>query len=292
MNYGVIHTTTYDYSEAVSVSHHALRLTPRETPWQKCLEHNIQIEPEPATTSWRVDYYGNTVLHFTMQTPHERLRVRATNKLVLTPRPAPDPGATPPWKSVTDWFGDGQATRNLDAQEFLFDSPLVKVTPDLAAYARESFPPKRRLLDAVVDLTQRIHTDFIFDPKATTVATPLADVFKSRRGVCQDFAHLEIACLRSRGLAARYVSGYLETIPPPGQPRLVGVDASHAWVAVYCPVIGWIDVDPTNNLLPSSSHITLGWGRDYSDISPLRGVILGGGDHKHQVSVDVSPLGD
>jgi transglutaminase-like putative cysteine protease len=161
---------------------------------------------------------------------------------------------------------------------------------ELAAYARESFPAGRPLLDAVLDLTRRIHDDFTYDPRATTVATPLADVFRSRRGVCQDFAHLEIACLRSLGLPARYISGYLETIPPSGTPRLVGADASHAWLAVYGAGVGWIDVDPTNNVLPSNSHVTLAWGRDYGDVSPIRGVILGGAGHSLRVSVEVSRL--
>jgi transglutaminase-like putative cysteine protease len=159
-------------------------------------------------------------------------------------------------------------------------------------YARESFPPGRRILDAVLDLTARIHRDFKFDPTATTVATPLALVLEQRRGVCQDFAHLQIACLRSLGLPARYVSGYLETAPPPGQPKLIGADASHAWVSFFCPSLGWIDADPTNNLLPSLQHIILGWGRDYSDVSPIRGVLSGGDDHTFGVAVDVVARGE
>jgi len=180
----------------------------------------------------------------------------------------------------------------LDAGEFAFDSPLVPLDTPFTDYARESFPPGRNLLAAVLELTARIHRDFKFDPTATTVATPLARVLEQRRGVCQDFAHLQIACLRSLGLPARYVSGYLETVPPPGQAKLLGADASHAWVSFFCPGLGWIDVDPTNNLLPSMQHITLGWGRDYGDVSPIRGVLVGGEEHTLTVSVDVVALGE
>jgi transglutaminase-like putative cysteine protease len=180
----------------------------------------------------------------------------------------------------------------LEALEFLFDSALIPAGAELAAYARAAFPPGRPLLDAVLELTRRIHEDFTFDPEATTIATPLADVFTSRRGVCQDFARLEIACLRSLGLPARYVSGYLETVPPPGRSRLLGADASHAWLAVYCPESGWIHVDPTNNLLPSCTHVTVAWGRDYNDVSPIHGVILGGGKHTLRVNVDVLRLAE
>ena len=176
----------------------------------------------------------------------------------------------------------------LEAIECLFDSSSIQASGELAGYARPSFPAGRPLLEAVAELTRRIHADFTFDPQATTVATPLSDVFRLRSGVCQDFARLEIACLRSLGLAARYVSGYLETVPPPGATRLAGADASHAWLAVYCPGSGWIDVDPTNNLLPSTTHVTLAWGRDYDDVSPIRGVMLGGGTHSLRVNVDVT----
>jgi transglutaminase-like putative cysteine protease len=193
---------------------------------------------------------------------------------------------------VRDFTRGRQIGPTLDASEFLYDSPLIKGDDDFADYARPSFPKNRPILEAVLDLTGRLHKDFKFDPKATTIATPLEEVFKNRRGVCQDFAHLEIACLRSLGLPARYVSGYLETDPPPGKPRLTGADASHAWVSFYCHGIGWLDIDPTNNLIPGTRHITVACGRDYSDVSPVRGVILGTGDHKLKVSVDVVPVND
>jgi transglutaminase-like putative cysteine protease len=177
----------------------------------------------------------------------------------------------------------------LEAAEFLFDSPLIKSNDDFADYSRPSFPKGRPILEAVQDLSERIHKDFKFDPSATDVSTPVTQVLKDRRGVCQDFAHLQIACLRSIGLPARYVSGYLNTIPPPGQPKLAGADASHAWVSFYCDAHGWIDIDPTNNQIPNLQHITVGWGRDYSDVSPVRGVVLGSAGHALKVSVDVRP---
>jgi len=167
---------------------------------------------------------------------------------------------------------------------------LIAGSPVLAEYTAPSFTKERPLLEAVADLTGRIHRDFTFDRTATTVATPLQTVFRTRRGVCQDFAHLEIACLRSLGLAARYVSGYLESVPPPDQPRLTGADASHAWVSVFCPPVGWVDVDPTNDVLADERHVTVAWGRDYGDVSPLRGVILGGGQHALHVGVSVVPV--
>jgi transglutaminase-like putative cysteine protease len=233
------------------------------------------------------DYFGNVVTYFAMQGSHKRLTVRARSLVALQATSLPSPSDTPPWEAVAD-----RTAMPLEALEFLFDSALIPAGAELAAYARAAFPPGRPLLDAVLELTRRIHEDFTFDPEATTIATPLADVFTSRRGVCQDFARLEIACLRSLGLPARYVSGYLETVPPPGRSRLLGADASHAWLAVYCPESGWIHVDPTNNLLPSCTHVTVAWGRDYNDVSPIHGVILGGGKHTLRVSVDVLRLAE
>jgi len=287
VTYEVVHTTRYEYSESVSVSHHVARLSPRALPHQECLEHALQIEPAPALTTNRLDYFGNAMTFFVMEGAHKGLTVRARSKVVIRPKSVPVPASTPPWEAARD-----HDALPLDAIDCLFDSTSIRVSEELAAYARPSFPSRRPVLEAVAELTGRIHEDFTFDPQATTVATPLTDVFRLRRGVCQDFARLEIACLRCLGLAARYVSGYLETVPPPGTPRLAGAAASHAWLTVYCPGSGWIDVDPTNNVLPSTTHVTLAWGRDYSDVSPIRGVILGGGDHSLQVNVDVIRVGD
>jgi len=282
VQYEVVHTTEYDYSQSVAVSHHLARLNPRVLPHQERLRHELLIEPAPAVITTHTDYFGNAVTFFAMQGAHKRLTVRARSRVAVRATTPPAPSDTRPWEAIAD-----RTTLPLEALEFLFDAASVPASADLRTYARASFPPGRPLLDAVLDLTRRIHEDFTFDREATTVATPLADVFKSRRGVCQDFARLEIACLRSLGLPARYVSGYLETMPPPGRPRLLGADASHAWLAVYCPGAGWIYVDPTNNVMPSQRHVTVAWGRDYHDVIPIHGVILGGGTHALRVNVDV-----
>jgi transglutaminase-like putative cysteine protease len=288
MKFEVTHTTEYDYTESVAVAHHVTRLRPRalvDDGQQECVEHALDIAPAPAVTSTYDDYFGNAVTFFGLQGAHKRLVIRAKSTVSVTGPALPDPMETAAWEAATD-----RSALPFEAIEFLFDPNDSRFPIGVEAYARSSFPAGRPLLAAVMDLTHRINHEFTFDPKATTVATPLAEVFASRRGVCQDFARLEIACLRSLGIPARYVSGYLETDPPPGARRLLGADASHAWLAVYCPGIGWIPVDPTNNLLPSDRHITVAWGRDYSDVSPVRGVILGGGAHSLRVKVDVVRL--
>jgi transglutaminase-like putative cysteine protease len=282
VTYHVVHTTRYTYTESVSVSHHVARLSPRALTYQECLTHVLEIDPPPSVQGSHVDYFGNLTTFFAMQGAHSGLTVTARSTVSVSPRPAPDPSATPPWEAAAD-----RDSLPVDALDAIFDSLSIAASPLFADYARPSFPAGRPLLEAVLDLTARLYDDFTFDPEATTVTTPLADVFRLRRGVCQDFARVEIACLRSLGIPALYVSGYLETAPPPGKPRRIGADASHAWLAVHCPGSGWIDVDPTNNLMPSTGHITLGWGRDYGDVSPIRGVILGGGGHSLQVNVDV-----
>ena len=286
MRYEIIHSTDYAYSASVPVSHHVARLSPRALPHQHCLHHELQIEPAPAVTAAHTDYFGNVTTFFAIQGTHKRLSVRARSVVSVDPVQPPRPVESPPWETVLD-----RSALPLDAIECAFESGPVAAADELHAYARPSFTAGRPLLEAVADLTRRIHGDFAFDRTATTVATPLATVFKLRRGVCQDFARLEIACLRSLGVPAHYVSGYLETVPPPGRPRLAGADASHAWLAVYCPGIGWVDVDPTNNVMPAGTHVTLAWGRDYTDVSPIRGVILGGGEHSLRVNVDVIRLG-
>jgi transglutaminase-like putative cysteine protease len=285
MRYEIVHTTEYDYTDSVALSHHVARLSPRTLSHQDSLAHELRVNPPAAVTSTHEDYFGNAVTFFAMLGAHKQLTVRARSQVSLSAPPLPAPSDTPAWETATD-----QTTLPFEALEFTFDGMAGKSASEMETFARQSFPPGRPLLDAVMDLTGRIHAQFTFDPKATTVATPLAEFFRARRGVCQDFARLEIACLRALGLPVRYVSGYLETVPPPGTPRLLGADASHAWLSVYCPGIGWIQVDPTNNLLPSDRHVILAWGRDYSDVSPIRGVILGGGDHSLQVNVDVIRL--
>jgi transglutaminase-like putative cysteine protease len=209
--------------------------------------------------------------------------------LVETSRPAmPEPARTPAWETVAQQLAAPARPAVLDACQFLFPSPLVTVGPAAAAYARPSFAPGRPVLDCALDLIRRIHTEYSYDKSATTIDTPVEQVLADRKGVCQDFAHLAISCLRALGLAARYVSGYLETLPPPGKPKLEGADASHAWVSLFIPDSGWVDLDPTNNLIPGESHITLAWGRDYGDVTPVKGVVMGGGAHTLSVTVDVT----
>lgn len=288
--FDIAHTTVYDYHSSVTVSHHLMRLTPRRLARQRRLTHEIEVEPAPAAMKQRVDYFGNDTTFATIERTHRQLRITSRSRVAISPAFVPEAGETPDWETVRGLCRTDRTASVLEATEFTFASPAVPVDPSFAEFAAPSFEAERPILDAITDLTARIYREFKFDPTATTVSTPLAEVLEKRRGVCQDFAHLQIACLRALGLPARYVSGYLETVPPPGQTRLVGSDASHAWVSFFCPGIGWIDVDPTNNLFPSMQHITLGWGRDYSDVSPVRGVILGAGKHELKVAVDVVPL--
>ncbi len=240
----------------------------------------------------QADFFGNRATYFTIEEPHDELKVKAVSRVAVAPAAPPDPAATPPWEAALASLELDRSPQGLEARQFVFDSPYVRASADLAHYAAPSFPPGRPLLDAALDLMRRIHADFRYDPRATTLSTPLREVLALRRGVCQDFAHLQIGCLRSLGLAARYVSGYLRTTPPPGRPRLVGADASHAWLSVWCPGFGWIDLDPTNAQIPSEGHILLAWGRDYDDVSPIKGVNLGGGRHSMTVEVDVAADGE
>jgi len=238
----------------------------------------------------RVDYFGNHLWFFTIEEPHDVLVVEARSEVIMEQSGAAWPQESQPWEEVARSLPENYNTAALDAYQFKFESPRIRLRPEFASYARQSFTEKRTLHEGLRDLTARIHRDFRFDSKVTNVRTPVEEVFQKRRGVCQDFAHVQIACLRSIKLSARYVSGYLRTYPPPGQPRLVGADASHAWVSVYCPGSGWLDVDPTNDVVPSTGHVTLAWGRDFGDVSPLHGLILGGGFHTLKVAVDLEEV--
>lgn len=291
MDYRIVHRTLYTYAESVSVSHHAARLEPLQCQGQHCSSFDIAIHPTPDITKTRTDYFGNRVCMFSIQALHQRLDVTARSLVSVAPRTPPVPALSPTWSQVHERFRDPVSPADVQAYEFCLDSPLLAAAPFLAEYARASFRENTPLLVGARDLNRRIHQDFIYDPKATEVATPLLEVWKKRRGVCQDFAHLAIACVRSLGLSARYVSGYLRTRPPEGKPRLVGADASHAWFSVYCPHNGWVDFDPTNDVLPADEHISVAYGRDFSDVSPLSGILTGGGAHRVKVSVDVEPLG-
>ena len=288
--YRVQHDTEYRYDTPVLLSHQMLRLTPRACDWQRCDAHSIVVAPAPAEREERDDYFGNREVQLALDTPHSELLVAAHSTVTVRAH-APDPGDTPgpAWEAVRALLRAPRDGASLDACQYLYESPFVRTAPDISRFAAPLFPAGAPVLRAAVALMAHIHREFEFDPEATTVATPLSEVLEQRRGVCQDFAHLMIACLRAQGLAARYVSGYLLTTPPPGKPRLVGADASHAWVSLFVPGLGWVDLDPTNNLLPDTEHITLAWGRDFSDVSPLLGVILGGGEHEVEVKVTIEP---
>lgn len=289
MKYKVTHSTKYVYSQAVPVCHNLIHLAPRSLPHQVCNKFKLLIHPEPFSISNRKDYFGNDVSYFSIDQAHLGLTVTATSHVTVSPTPEISANDTPAWEAVVEQLREHCSEEDLDADQFVFESRGVKLFSALKDYAKLSFSEARPVLDAVLDLTARIHKDFKYDPRATTVHTEIHEVFEQRHGVCQDFAHLQIGCLRSIGLAARYVSGYLRTEPPPGKPRLVGADASHAWLSVYCGNAGWIDVDPTNNVPASTDHITVAWGRDYYDVCPIQGTIIGGGEHKMSVSVDVAP---
>jgi transglutaminase-like putative cysteine protease len=290
MIYRIAHRTTYKYKYPVSFGNHVACLKPRSLRHHQLARSELQIYPTPATRTERVDYFGNLLCFFTIQEPHKELVVEAQSEVMVDRNPKPWPQQSLPWEEAARALPNDHSPEGLEAYQFGFESARIRVQPEFAAYALQSFTPKRPMLEALLDLTSRIHKDFRFDSKVTNVRTPTEEVFRKRRGVCQDFAHLQIACLRSLNLAARYVSGYLRTYPPLGQPRLVGADASHAWVSAYCPGVGWLDMDPTNNVIPTDGHVTIAWGRDYSDVSPLRGLILGGGAHTLKVAVDMDPL--
>jgi transglutaminase-like putative cysteine protease len=288
--YAIAHQTTYGYESAVSVSQHLVHLRPRESPRQQLLEFSLSVEPAATGEFSRTDYYGNAATFLAIENPHDGLSIVARSRVRVSAPEWPDPASTPAWEIVRDKCASDVLTPDSEAGEFRFDSPHIPTSDAFAAYGADSFPAGCPLLDGVLDFTTHVFNDFTFDRRATNVATPLEEVFQKRSGVCQDFAHLAICCLRSLGLPARYVSGYLETLPPPGRQRLVGADASHAWFAVWCPGCGWIDVDPTNNMLAGDRHITVAWGRDFSDVSPVHGVVVGGGAHRLGVSVDVERI--
>ncbi|MGB0126828.1 MAG: transglutaminase family protein [Rhodocyclaceae bacterium] len=291
--YAVRHDTLYSYSAPVVLSRQLLHVTPRECAWQNCEAHHITIDPAPNEWEERLDYFGNPEAHFALETPHAELLVRADSVVAVRSRAVdPETASSPAWEDARAALRSPNEAASLEACQFLYESPYVRGFPRLAEFSASLFPPGRPVLDAAVALMRYIHSEFEFDPAATTVTTPLNEVIEDRRGVCQDFAHLMIACLRAHGIAARYISGYLLTLPPPGKPRLVGADASHAWVSVFVPGLGWIDFDPTNDQLPDTQHVTVAWGRDFSDVSPLRGVILGGGEHEVDVQVTVEPLAE
>lgn len=287
MKLRVVHRTGYQYSDPVTTSLHEARLSPRDSEIQRTLSHELVVHPEPSARRRRFDYFGNRVQHFGLSEPHRSLDVVATSIVEITRGRTIDVARTPAWEIVQTQLATERRRDMLDAYAMTFDSTHVRGSAEITAYGALSFTPRRPILDGVFDLVRRIYTEFTYDPRATEVSTPLTEVLEKKRGVCQDFAHLAIACVRAQGLAARYVSGYLLTHPPPGKAKLVGADASHAWLSAFVPELGWIDFDPTNGIMPSDEHVTIAYGRDFADVTPLRGVILGGGQHELTVAVDV-----
>ena len=281
MLYRTHHATTYLYGEPVSLCHNEVRLTPRAAAGQVVLEHTLSIQPQPETVTTRTDYFGNTVNFFCVDEPHTRLQIVAESLVEVIPRTAPELKCTPPWERVLP-----QLRSDLSVYQFVFESQFIRTNDDFRAYAMPSFSAERPIFDAAFELCQRIHADFRYEPDTTRIDTAVETSLKSRRGVCQDFAQVMIACLRSLGLAARYVSGYIRS----GKDR-VGAEASHAWVSVFIPGWDWVDMDPTNNRLGGmGEHVTLAWGRDFTDVSPMTGVMVGGGEHLVNVGVGVVPV--
>jgi transglutaminase-like putative cysteine protease len=288
MIYDVSHRTLITYESPVSEAHHVLHLMPRSFPGQQRIAFVLNVQPEPSQLATSEDYFGNGIHHLSIYEPHDRLCIESRSRIEVTANEFVDIDASPSWESIQAVVANGEGPA-FQAQQFIYDSPQIEASSAVREYASHSFTAGRPLLAAAIDLTRRIFEEFEYKGGVSDISTPVARVLEMRRGVCQDFAHLQIACLRSLGLAACYVSGYLLTHPPPGQPRLVGADASHAWLSVWAGDQGWVDFDPTNNVIPGDEHITVGWGRDYSDVSPTNGFIVGGGAHEVDVSVDVSP---
>ncbi len=293
MKYQIRHHTDYAYTDSVLTCHNLAHLTPRNLSHQQCLRSSLTIQPPPMSISQFNDYFGNAVNLFSIFQPHTRMTITADSEVEITEHAAIDLAQTSSWETVLTQIRSEphpiDELQALDASQYWVNSDHIQLAPELADYARPSFFEGRPMGEAAMDLTTQIFHEFKYAPNTTTLTTSILEVLQEKRGVCQDFAHLMIGCLRSMGLPARYVSGYLRTDPPPGKPRLVGADASHAWVSVFCPPVGWIDFDPTNGCMTSERHIVLAWGRDFADVSPIRGSILGGSQHKLTVSVDVQP---
>jgi transglutaminase-like putative cysteine protease len=278
----VVHTTTYTYSNPVSLSHTEVHLEPRTDRNQTPIEHQLAIDPAPESSIRRYDYFGNPVTHFSIHEPHQTLVIRSTSVVDRHALEAVHPALTPSWERVAQEVAKHDTSGSFEASEFIYESPRVTIAPAFAAYAAPSFASDRPLLEAAIDLCHRIFTDFKYDQRATTVSTPIDQVLQKRKGVCQDFAHVMIACMRSRGVPARYVSGYVRSAR-----QSASAQASHAWVSAFCPGFGWLDFDPTNDVMPAGRHITIAWGRDYSDVPPVNGVSLGGGEQTISVAVEV-----
>ena len=290
MKYRIVHSTAYHYSDPVPVCHNQLRLSPRDTAYTTCTSHRMLIRPTPGNVSRRKDWFGNIVQSFSLDESHRKLLLTATSRVTVSPQTVPDAAQTPKWEDITSGVRTQSIDGWFDVTEFLFDSSLAFRDSLFREYAAACFEPDQTVLAGSIALMTKIFREFKYDPRATTVITRPDEALSQKHGVCQDFAHVAISCLRSLGLPARYVSGYLRTLPPPGKERLIGADASHAWFSVWCGEAGWIDLDPPNDKVCGTGHIPIAWGRDYSDVAPIRGVFTGGGSHTLNVSVDVEPI--
>jgi transglutaminase-like putative cysteine protease len=292
MRYRIKHITRYNYADRVTRCYNLANVIPRDTARQRCLSNRITLSPLPSTTHKRSDYFGNKAFHFEIQKAHRELSITAVSEVEVADRDmAPNLDLGISYREALGYFRTANKPEIIEAREFLLSSPLIEASDVLAEYAKPSFSPERSLKSCVADLTRRIFKEFTYDPHFSTIATPLSDVLKHKKGVCQDFAHLEVGCLRAMGIPAKYVSGYIETLPKPGEQKLVGADATHAWIAFFCPEEGWVEFDPTNDSMAGSQHIVTAFGRDYFDVTPLRGVIFGGGAGPAlNVSVDVSRI--
>ncbi|WP_188150779.1 transglutaminase family protein [Teredinibacter waterburyi] len=292
MRYRIRHTTEYKYSARVANCYNLAYMVPRSSLRQTCDKNSISISPQPAFSNRQEDYFGNISHHFEIQQPHKNLVITAESEVDVNPQHSSlnmDFGIT--CAEAKQILAKSKSLDVLLAREYMLDSSMVRASDELREYAAPSFTDDRPFVSAVADLTKRIFTEFTYSPEATTIATPLSEVLQTRKGVCQDFAHLQVGCLRSLGFPAKYVSGYIETLPAPGTEKLVGTDATHAWISVYSPTEGWFEFDPTNDQICGEQHIITAWGRDYFDVTPLRGVIFGGGDNPIlNVSVDVARI--
>lgn len=291
--YRITHETRYLYSDPVAICQNQVMMIPRQLPTVQCREVTVSITPPPHQIGTHIDYFGNPVQTFSIETQHRELTVLVSSDVVIDPPRLPAAETTLPWELVRESLDQYTDADWFSVYEFQLPSALVGVDAAFADYAQQSFTPGRPILQAGIDLTQRIHADFSYDSRTTHVGTTAAEAFQLRSGVCQDFAQVQLACLRSLRLPARYVSGYLRTLPPPGKPRLIGADESHAWISLYAgPGLGWVDLDPTNACLVDRDHVPICVGRDYRDVAPMRGVVLGGGSNILKVSVDVVPQDD
>ena len=292
MKYRIKHITEYQYADRVSNCYNLAHLIPRSTKRQTRIKASISVSPTTGYHSRRQDYFGNEAYHFEIQRPHDKLIITSISEVITEAQESRhdlDFGVS--CAEAHRVLKESKLPDVIMAREFMLNSPMAKTMQALADYARPSFSDNRPLLSSVSELTERIFSEFKYSPQATTVATPLSEVLEKKHGVCQDFAHLQIACIRAMGFPAKYVSGYIETTPPPGQEKLVGTDASHAWMSVYSPSEGWFEFDPTNNCQAGEKHIITAWGRDYYDVTPLKGVIYGGGENPQlSVSVDVARI--